>query len=66
MIIKTKSHIYKWNPLILFRNIFILICLIFLFWVGISYGEILAKNLDFGPTYSDWNIFIILSNMVEG
>ena len=66
MIIKTKNNTYKWRPEILIRNIIILICLAFLFWVGFSYGEILLKNLDFNPEYSDWNIFIILSNMVEG
>ena len=66
MIIKTKNNTYKWRPEILIRNIIILICLAFLLWVGISYGEILMKNLNVDPMYSDWNIFIILSNMVEG
>ena len=66
MIIKTKHHVYRWKPSILIRNIIMFICILFLIWVAVSYGEILAKNLNFGPTYSDWNIFIILSNIAEG
>lgn len=66
MIIKTKNHTYKWRPEILIKNIIILVCIVFIFWVGISYGEILMKNLNVDPAYSDWNIFIILSNIVEG
>lgn len=66
MIIKTKNHVYKWRLEILIRNIIILVCIVFIFWVGISYGEILMKNLNVDSVYSDWNIFIILSNIVEG
>ena len=63
MIIKTKNHTYRWSPSILMRNIIVMISLMFLLWVGLSYGEVLFKNLDFNPEYSSMNIFTILMNM---
>lgn len=53
-----KKH-YKWNPLILLKNLFILAMILLTFWLVVSYGEILIKNtsIDVRPVYSTWNFF---------
>lgn len=58
---KIKVGKYNWNPLVLIRNIFMLICILFLVWCAISYCEILIKNtsIDVRPIYSSWNIFML-------
>ena len=59
---KIRFGHYTWNPLVLIRNIFVLVCILFLIWFAISYGEILIKNtaIDVRPIYSHWNIFMLL------
>lgn len=56
---------YSWNPLILFRNLVILICLIIITWFTISYCEVLIKNttIEVRPEYSSWNFFIFADNI---
>ena len=44
------------------ENIAIGISIILLVWVGLSYGEILCKNLKSNPQYSEYNVIV---NMVE-
>lgn len=58
---KIRFGHYTWNPLVLIRNLFILVCILFLIWCTISYGEILIKNtsIDVRPVYSSWNVFIM-------
>ena len=53
---------YKWNVKTFIRNLVILITVIMLVWFGASYFEILAKNLN-NPTYSAWNLLVLLSNL---
>lgn len=50
---------YRWNPLILLRNLLILAMIIVCLWLAVSYGEILIKNtsIDTRPIYSSWNFF---------
>lgn len=36
------------------------ISIIFLIWFGISYIEIISKNLGENPVYSNYNLFIML------
>lgn len=58
---KIKVGKYTWNPIVLIRNIFVLICVLFLIWCAISYCEILIKNtsIDVRPVYSSWNVFLM-------
>lgn len=50
---------YRWNPLILLKNLLILAMIIVGLWLVVSYGEILIKNIniDVRPVYSSWNFF---------
>ena len=50
---------YKWNPLILLKNLLILAMILLGLWLTISYCEILIKNtsIDVRPIYSTWNFF---------
>lgn len=52
----------KFYPKKLLRNIFWLIVAIWWIWMTISYGEIIMKNLNPNPQYSDWNIIV---NFIE-
>ena len=40
--------------------IIITISILILFWIGISWIEIISKNLDPNPTYSAINFFVLL------
>lgn len=53
-----KKH-YKWNPLILLKNLLILVMILGLVYLTICYTEILIKNtsIDTRPIYSTWNFF---------
>lgn len=53
-----KKH-YKWNPLILIKNLLILAMVILTIWGTVSYCEILVKNTSINerPTYSSWNLW---------
>lgn len=53
-----KKH-YKWNPLVLLKNLLILAMILIFVWCAVSYGEILIKNtsIDTRPIYSAWNFF---------
>lgn len=50
---------YKWNPLILLKNLFILAMIIGFVYLAVCYCEILIKNtsIDTRPIYSTWNFF---------
>ena len=50
---------YRWNPMILLKNLLILAMIIVGVWLVVSYGEILIKNtnIDVRPVYSSWNFF---------
>ena len=50
---------YRWNPMILLKNLLILAMIIVGLWLVVSYGEILIKNtsIDVRPVYSSWNFF---------
>ena len=39
-------------------KIITVLLIIFLMWLGLSFMEVVIKNLD-NPTYSDWNLFKI-------
>lgn len=53
-----KKH-YRWNPLILVKNLVILATVILIAWGTISYCEILVKNTSINtrPIYSSWNLW---------
>lgn len=50
---------YRWNPLILLKNLLILAMILGFVYLAICYGEILIKNtsVDVRPVYSSWNFF---------
>jgi len=48
---------YTWNPLILIKNLVILVCLVIIAWFTISYCEVLIKNVNPNPQYNTWNFF---------
>lgn len=52
---------YKWNIRIFIRNLLIFLAVAFLIWFGISYLEIVAKNINGNPQYSFLNLFILLT-----
>lgn len=56
-----KKH-YRWNPLILLKNLTILAMAVLVVWGAISYCEILVKNtnLEGGAVYSEWNLLTLL------
>ena len=41
----------------IFRNILVVISIAFFVWFGISYFEILGKNLNGNVVLSCWNLF---------
>ena len=49
----------------LVEKIFIGICIFFLAWTVMSYGEILCKNLDRNPQYSENNIIVNSINWID-
>lgn len=53
---------YRWNPLILLKNLLILAMILGFVYLAICYGEILIKNtnIDVRPVYSSWNFFTML------
>ena len=48
---------YTWKPLILVKNLFVLVALAIILWFAVSYCEILAKNVNPNPQYNTWNFF---------
>jgi len=40
------------------KDILIILNVIFLIWLGLSYIEIISKNLSPNPTYSEYNIIV--------
>ena len=51
---------YRWNLKVFFTNLFILIGIIGVVWFGISYIEILVKNLTPNAHYCVINMFKVL------
>ena len=47
------------------ENIVIGISIILLVWIGLSYGEILCKNLKPNPQYSEHNVIINIAEWAE-
>ena len=54
---------YTWNPFILIRNMVILVCLVIIAWFTVSYCEVLIKNVNPNPQYTEWNFFIFADNL---
>lgn len=54
---------YKWNVKTFIRNLIIFIVVIMLIWFGLSYFEIIMKNLDNPPQYSQFNLLVWLTNL---
>lgn len=49
----------------LIKRIAVIITIIFVVWLAISYGEILAKNVDANPHYSKLNFFTYTQELVK-
>ena len=66
MKIKITENVY-WNPLVLLKNLLLLMLIVVIVWSAISYGEILATNVDIHttnyPELSTWNFWRILGGM---
>ena len=61
MKLKVGKKTYKWNPLILIRNIIILAVILFLAWFAISYVDIAIHNLE-SQNYLDWNMLTLITH----
>lgn len=48
---------YRLNKIKFIRFILIVICTLALIWFGVSYGEVLAKNLNGNVQLTAWNFF---------
>ena len=59
---KVNKKKLKFYPKKLLKNISWLIVTICLMWIIMSYGEIIVKNVNPNPQYSDWNI---ITNFIE-
>lgn len=59
---KVNKKKLKFYPKKLLKNISWLIVTICLMWIITSYGEIIVKNVNPNPQYSDWNI---ITNFIE-
>lgn len=59
---KVNKKKLKFYPKKLLKNISWLIVTICLMWIIMSYGEIIVKNVNSNPQYSDWNI---ITNFIE-
>ena len=62
---KIKIGTHTWNPLVLIRNLFILISIIIIAWFTISYCEIIAKNVNPNPNYNYYNFFEVAERIGE-
>lgn len=56
---------YRLNKIKFARFIFFTIVLIWVAWIGFSYGEILYKNLDMSGNihYTEWNFFNVMMKL---
>ena len=55
----------RWNPLILIRNILLLLSILVLVWMTISWLQIVLFNTTENPYehYSVWNFWLLISNL---
>ena len=55
----------RWNPLILIRNILLLLSILVFIWVTISWLQIVIFNTTSNPYdhYSVWNFWLLISNL---
>ena len=61
---KTKKHYIRKYSLLwwLTKTPFIAIAILIL-WLGLSYTEVLFQNLTETPSYSNYNLFIVLEKV---
>lgn len=49
----------------LIENLLFIICMIFLIWFTLSFLEIACKNTYKNPEHSEYNCFIIMTEVLE-
>ena len=54
---KIRIGKYTWKPLVLIKNLIVLATIVMVMWITVSYAEILAKNVNENPQYTEWNFF---------
>ena len=56
---------YRWNVKKFMSNIAVLITILFILWAVISWIDISIHNLSKGYTYSDFNLFKLIINLLK-
>ena len=46
------------------RHAYIITCVLFFLWVGLSWFDIILDNCAAGPLHSNYNIFVLLLEVI--
>lgn len=57
---------WKMNNMLKIENIIPAIMILFLLWLGISWIDVIADNLQPAPVHSDMNFFVIITKLFGG
>ena len=56
---------YRWNVKKFMSNVAVFIIILFILWAVISWVDISIHNLSEGYTYSDFNLFKLIINLLK-
>lgn len=45
------------------KNIIYALCVSLILWIGVSFIDITNDNNSFNPSHSDWNFFVVITDM---
>ena len=56
---------YRWNVKKFMSNVAVFIIMLFILWAVISWIDIIIHNLSEGYTYSNFNFYKLIINLLE-